>query len=388
LSAEGRKPLPEKRVCRFGRFKGISNGLQVRNTLRLKLRKNLFKSALKNGNYLIIRNLMTVKSPTKTKQNIQTPVEFFINKIICGDSLKVLKTIPSESIDCIVTSPPYWALRDYGMNGQIGLETSIEEYLDKLIQIFDEVKRVLKPSGTCWINFGDTYANKTKGGHRNKAQNNIFDSLTERSVIPKLKAELSIPAKSLCLIPSRFAIRMIEKSWILRNEIIWHKPNAMPQSIKDRFTVDFEKIFFFVKSRKYFFKQQFEALKNPKELQRRYSNPFEKHIYRKLTGRNYKSIEAIKRSQKEILKTGRNKRCVWTIGTGVSNGNHFAVYPPRLIETPILAGCPVNGIVLDPFIGSGTTAIVAKKFMRQFIGIELNPEYVKIARKRLRMKVS
>jgi DNA modification methylase len=331
---------------------------------------------------------MTVKSPTKTKQNIQTPVEFFINKIICGDSLKVLKTIPSESIDCIVTSPPYWALRDYGMNGQIGLETSIEEYLDKLIQIFDEVKRVLKPSGTCWINFGDTYANKTKGGHRNKAQNNIFDSLTERSVIPKLKAELSIPAKSLCLIPSRFAIRMIEKSWILRNEIIWHKPNAMPQSIKDRFTVDFEKIFFFVKSRKYFFKQQFEALKNPKELQRRYSNPFEKHIYRKLTGRNYKSIEAIKRSQKEILKTGRNKRCVWTIGTGVSNGNHFAVYPPRLIETPILAGCPVNGIVLDPFIGSGTTAIVAKKFMRQFIGIELNPEYVKIARKRLRMKVS
>ena len=325
----------------------------------------------------------------KTSQNSQEqisrkPIEKFINKIICGDSLKVLKTIPDHSIDCVVTSPPYWALRNYGVTGQIGLESSIEDYLEKLLAVFDEIKRVLKPSGTCWINFGDTYANKTKGGHCNKTQNNIFDALTERSVIPKLKPELDIPPKSLCLIPSRFAIRMIENGWILRNEIIWHKPNAMPQSVRDRFTVDFEKIFFFVKSRKYYFKRQFEPLKNPQELRRRYSNPFEKHIYRKLTGRNYKSLEAIKRSQKEILKTGRNKRCVWTIGTGVSNGNHYAVYPPKLIETPILAGCPTGGIVLDPFMGSGTTAIVAKKLKRQFIGIELNPEYVKLARARIK----
>jgi DNA modification methylase len=326
---------------------------------------------------------MKAELSNKNKQNIQKPIEFFTNKIICSDSLKVLKTIPSESIDCVVTSPPYWALRDYGVTGQIGLESSIEEYLEKLLAVFAEVKRVLKPSGTCWVNFGDTYANKSKGGHRNKVQNNIFDSLTERSVIPKLKPSLSIPAKWLCQIPSRFAIRMIEQDWILRNEIIWHKPNAMPQSINDRFTVDFEKLFFFVKERKYYFKQQFEALKNPQELQRKFSNPFEKHIYRKLNGRNYKSLEAIKRSQKEILKKGRNKRCVWTIGTGVSNGNHFAVYPPRLIETPIKAGCPENGIVLDPFIGSGTTAIVAKKLKRNFIGIELNPYYVKLARARV-----
>jgi DNA modification methylase len=327
----------------------------------------------------------------KTFQNSQEqisrkPIEKFIDKIICGDSLKVLKTISDQSIDCVVTSPPYWALRDYGVSGQIGLESSIEEYLEKLMAVFAEVKRVLKPSGTCWINFGDTYANKTKGGHRNKFQNNIFDSLTERSVIPKLTTELSIPAKSLCLIPARFAIQMIEQGWILRNEIIWHKPNAMPQSINDRFTVDFEKIFFFVKSRRYYFKQQFEPLRNPQELERRYSNPFEKHIYRKANGRNYKSIEAIRRSQKEILKTGRNKRCVWTIGTGVSNGNHFAVYPPRLIETPILAGCPENGIVLDPFVGSGTTAIVAKKLNRNFIGIELNRDYVRLANRRLLLK--
>lgn len=298
--------------------------------------------------------------------------------------MKVLKTIPNESIDCVVTSPPYWALRDYGVAGQIGLESTIEEYLDKLLAVFDEVKRVLKPSGTCWINFGDTFANKTKGGHRNRLQGNMYDSLTKRATFPKLKTELSIPPKSLCLIPARFALKMIERGWILRNEIIWHKPNAMPQSVRDRFSVDFEKLFFFVKERKYYFRQQFEPVKNPQELRRRYSNPFEKHIYRKLNGRNYKSLGAIKRSQKEILKKGRKMRSVWTIGTGVTNGNHLAVYPPKLVETPILAGCPENGIVLDPFIGSGTTAIVAKKLNRNFIGIELNPEYVRLARNRIK----
>ncbi len=319
----------------------------------------------------------------QSKQNLHKPIESFTNKIIYGDSLKILKKLPNESIDCVVTSPPYWALRDYGVKGQIGLESTIEEYLDKLLLIFDEVKRVLKPQGTCWVNFGDTYANKTKGGHRNKVQNNIFDSLTERSVIPKLKTKLNIPAKSLCLIPSRFAIRMIEQGWILRNEIIWHKPNAMPQSVSDRFTVDFEKVFFFVKTRKYYFRQQFEPLKNPHELKRRFSNPFE-HQYRKFIGKSHKNLEMIKRSQKEILRRGRNKRCVWSVGTAASQANHFAVYPLRLVETPILAGCPENGIVLDPFIGSGTTAIVAKKLHRNYIGIELNPEYVKLAKNRIK----
>jgi DNA modification methylase len=154
------------------------------------------------------------------------PIEKLTNKIICGDSLEILKTIPSDSIDCVVTSPPYWALRDYNEKGQIGLESSIEEYLEKLLAVFDEVRRVLKASGTCWVNFGDTYANKTKGGHRNKPQGNMYDSLTKRATFPKLKTELSIPPKSLCMIPSRFALKMIEQDWILRNEIIWHKPNA------------------------------------------------------------------------------------------------------------------------------------------------------------------
>lgn len=319
---------------------------------------------------------------SKLKQNLQKTIESFTNKIICGDSLKVLKTFPDESFDCVVTSPPYWALRDYQVKGQIGLESSIEEYLEKLIAVFDEIERVLKPAGTVWVNFGDTYANKTKGGHRNKLQNNIYDSLTRRATIPKLKVELTVPAKSLCLIPSRFALRMIERGWILRNEIIWHKPNAMPQSIRDRFSVDFEKVFFFVKNEKYYFRQQYEPLKNPKELERRFSNPFANHKYRKPDRHFNEDVEAIKQRQQEIIKKGRTKRSVWTIGTGVANGNHFAVYPPRLVETPILAGCPEGGIVLDPFMGSGTTAIVAKRLKRQFTGIELKSEYVKLARNR------
>jgi DNA modification methylase len=319
---------------------------------------------------------MNTNSPTKT-------IEFFTNKIICGDSLKVLQTIPSESVDCVVTSPPYWALRDYGVKGQLGLENSIEEYLEKLLAVFAEIRRILKPAGTCWVNFGDTYANKTKGGYRNKLQNNMYDSLTRRATFPKLKTELNIPPKSLCLIPVRFAVKMIEQGWILRNEIIWHKPNVMPQSIRDRFTVDFEKVFFFVKNRKYYFRQQFEKLKNPARLERRFLDPNKTHKRAKSYWFSARP-EISEKGRLKMIREGRNKRCVWTIGTVSFTGNHFAVYPPKLVETPILAGCPEGGIVLDPFIGSGTTAIVAQKLGRQFIGIELNPDYVRIAKHRIK----
>jgi DNA modification methylase len=326
---------------------------------------------------------MKADEVNKSKENSYKPIEKFTDRIIQGDSLEVLKTIPDETIDCVVTSPPYWSLRDYGVAGQIGLESSIEEYLDKLLAVFDEVKRVLKPQGTCWINFGDTYANKTKGGHRNKLQNNIYDSLTKRATFPKLNTEINIPPKSLCLIPVRFAVRLIERGWVLRNEIIWHKPNAMPTSVKDRFSVDFEKLFFFVKKRKYYFRQQFEPLRNPERLDRRLLDPNKKH---KRTPSYWFSARPVisERARLKMLEKGRNKRSVWTIGTASFPENHFAVFPPRLIETPILAGCPGNGIVLDPFIGSGTTAIVAKKLGRNFIGIELNRQYVKLAKKRIK----
>lgn len=237
------------------------------------------------------------------------------------------------------------------------------------MEIFVEVSRVLKPTGTLWVNFGDTYAHPMKGGQNNRWRDDLFDSISERAKMPGLKTALNIPAKSLCLIPERFAFKMIEAGWILRNQIIWRKPNAMPQSVKDRFTVDFEKIFFFVKERKYHFERQFEPLKNREETKRRLSNPFANHQYWKISRRKQADSQTMQRAQKAILKNGRQKRCVWSIGTGTPNGKHVAVFPEKLVETPILAGCPQGGIVLDPFMGSGTTAVVARKLGRNFIGI-------------------
>ena len=296
------------------------------------------------------------------------------NKIIQGDCLDVLKTIPDESVDCVVTSPPYWALRDYGVVGQLGLESTFQEYITKLCDIFDEVKRVLKKEGTCWVNIGDTY-----GGTGNKG--NSKDPKYKEGRNGQVKAiNKSATQKSLCQIPSRFAIEMSNRGWILRNEIIWHKPNCMPSSVKDRFTVDFEKVFFFVKNKKYWFEQQLEK-----------SIWFEKDK-RAITGGITKSGKSItsEGNQYQINKSGsfrkdgnRNKRCVWQIPTKPFKEAHFATYPETLIEPMIKAGCPENGIVLDPFFGAGTTGLVAKKQNKNFIGIELNPDYIKIAEARL-----
>jgi site-specific DNA-methyltransferase (adenine-specific) len=269
-----------------------------------------------------------------------------VNKIIQGDALQVLKTIPDNSVDCVVTSPPYWALRDYEIEGQLGLEPSFNEYIDKLLEIFDEIKRILKDTGTCWVNLGDTYSSSSKGtgGKTNYSKRKGKENFMAFS--KPIKIVKIVPDKSLCLIPFRFAIQMVEKGWIMRNVIIWHKPNAKPQSAKDRFSVDFEYIFFFTKSPKYYFKQ----IKGP------------------LNGE---------------LK-GRNERTVWSIPTKPFKGTHFATYPKDLVRNILTAGCPPNGIVLDPFIGSGTTAIVSKELGMHFIGIDINPEYIKIAEERIK----
>jgi len=290
-----------------------------------------------------------------------------INRIICGDALKVLKQLPDESIHCVVTSPPYWALRDYGVKGQLGLEPTFQEYLSKLCAVFDEVKRVLKPTGTCWVNMGDTYA-----------------SFRQRARLSQTRSGIELPPKSLCQIPARFAIEMTSRGWILRNEIIWHKPNCMPSSAKDRFTVDFEKIFFFVKSRRYHFRQQYEELRDRGRMARPLLTPHtkQKRVYgdARIAAINPKTIEA---SRARILKKGRHKRCVWWVAVRPYYGEHFATYPPEIVETPIKAGCPRNGIVLDPFMGSGTTALVARQLNRRFVGIELGQKYVRLAEKRL-----
>lgn len=317
----------------------------------------------------------------QSKQNLHKPIESFINKIICGDARKVLKKIPPESIDCVVTSPPYWSLRDYEVAGQIGLEKDFTEYLERLYAVFDEVRRVLKPEGTCWIVIGDTYGGSGEGNQRGVGKIKEYNKFNRSPKFTHTKGKYS---KCLLEIPARLAIGMIERGWILRNEIIWHKPNSLPQSMKDRFTVDFEKMFFFTKSRRYFFRQQFEPLKNPERLKRPYFNHNHEHKWWDSDKKLPVNAQAMERSRSKVLVTGRNKRSVWSIGTVNYAGDHFAVFPPRLIETPILAGCPAGGIVLDPFIGSGTTALVAKRFGRKFIGIDLNRKYVKIAKNRIK----
>lgn len=301
----------------------------------------------------------------------------FIDQTICGSNIDILKTLPDESINCCITSPPYWALRDYGVGGQLGLEPTFQEYLDKLIAIFDEVKRVLRKDGTCWVVLGDTYSGSGCGtnDYRTEKSKSIQGKGKNRNLYKTggiaQKITNVVQAKSLLQIPSRFAIMMTDHGWILRNEIIWYKPNAMPSSVKDRFTVDFEKVFFFVKNKKYWFEQQLEPLTYPDFLKRTATN-------KQGNGQLAKSVRF---GSKEI---GRNKRCVWKIPTKPFKEAHFAVFPTTLVEPMIQAGCPENGIVLDPFMGSGTVAEVALKLNRRFVGIELNPEYIKIAKKRIK----
>lgn len=308
-----------------------------------------------------------------------------LDRIIRGDALKVLQQLPAESIDCVVTSPPYWSLRDYGVRQQIGLEANPEEYIERLCAVFDEVKRVLKPTGTCWVILGDTYATRSssKTGRLLKHLQPILSPLSNRALdFKRPLAHLS--GKCLVQLPARFALAMIEHGWILRNEIIWHKPNCLPQSVRDRFTVDFERVFFFVKQRRYYFRQQFEPLQGRDRLLHRLVNSsgHRKRIYgdKYVSAINPRTAEA---SRLRILRHGRNKRSVWRISVRPFRGGHFAVYPPELIETPIKAGCPKGGVVLDPFMGSGTTALVARRLGRNFIGIELNQNYVRLSRQRL-----
>jgi len=282
----------------------------------------------------------------------------------------------------VITSPPYWGLRDYGVKRQIGLEQTFPEYVARLCDIFDEIKRVLKQQGTCWLNLGDTYYGDSPIRKKSSLKLGSSDPTALRRTV---YSQAHVKAKSLVQIPSRVALEMISRGWILRNEVIWWKPNGMPSSAKDRFTVDFEKLFFFVKSQRYYFQQQFGGPKDRARLTHPLVSPAsnKKRVYGYafVAAFNPKTAEA---SRMRILRQGRNKRSVWAIATKPYRGSHFAVYPPELIETPIKAGCSKGGVVLDPFIGSGTTAVVAQKLGRNFIGIDLNPQYVQLAKRALR----
>ena len=314
-----------------------------------------------------------------------------LNKIYQGDCLEVLKTLSSESINCCMTSPPYWALRDYGVSGQLGLEPTFQEYINKLCDIFDEVKRVLRKDGTLWVNIGDTYGGSGNStGHTSETKN--LGYTTSQMGASKGNQEATKGyEKALLNIPARFSIEMQNRGWILRNVIIWHKPNCMPSSVKDRFTVDFEYLYFFVKSKKYWFETQYEPHKLDsikRACRARTSEKLDSGQY----STSYKSEYVGYENMEEKLKNGelrgvgangRNKRTVWSITTKPFKEAHFATYPEALCETPIKAGCPVGGIVLDPFFGAGTTGLVALKQNKKFIGIELNPNYIEIATKRI-----
>lgn len=312
-----------------------------------------------------------------------------LNKIYKGEALEILKTFPSESVDMVITSPPYWGLRDYGIEKQLGQEKTYQEYIEKLCDVFDEVNRILKSDGSCWVNIGDAYGGSGNGTTKNVDVSKYVKNSKQSYVLGNGKSISSSLRggnlnKCLLQIPSRFAIEMVDRGWILRNEIIWHKPNAMPSSVKDRFTVDYEKIFFFTKNKKYYFEQQKEPMvTNNTPSKKTKDTKKTENLKRKqdLVGRNdYTGFNDRYIPSKDFK---RNKRCVWSISTKPFKEAHFATFPEELITTPIKAGCPKGGIVLDIFMGSGTTGVVANKLDRNYIGIELNEEYINIAQQRI-----
>lgn len=296
-----------------------------------------------------------------------------------GDALAVLQTLPDESVDCVITSPPYYGLRDYGVAGQIGLESTPTEYVSKLAASFSEVRRVLKPTGNFWLNLGDSYANDGKWGGYTGGKH---VAALHCSPVGRNKKYTGIPPKSLIGIPWRVAFALMDDGWILRAEIIWHKKSPMPESVKDRVTRAHEQVFHFVKQGKYWYDT--ESIKEPSTY------PDDDRKERAKDGQKRTDAEMrTKRVRPAQLENGsavyefRNSRSVWTFGPDPFFDAHFAVMPRALVKRCMLAGCPVGGTVLDPFCGSGTTGVVAVELSREFQGIELNPEYVKMAESRI-----
>lgn len=292
-------------------------------------------------------------------------------KILIGDCREVLKTLPDQSVNCCVTSPPYFGLRDYGVQGQIGLEQTPDAYVAELVSVFREVRRVLRDDGTLWLNLGDSYAanrsyqvNSTKGGPKHGPGQSVGGS---GSKVPE-----GLKPKDLIGIPWRVAFALQADGWYLRQDIIWHKPNPMPESVRDRCTKAHEYIFLLSKSERYYFDHeaikeeatgQFPGNKKPTKSGRAYVDTGNE-MHRTSAGLH--NIGPVER---------RNKRSVWTVTPKPYRGAHFATFPPDLIRPCIQAGCPFGGVVLDPFGGSGTTGQVANEESRSAVLIELNPSY-------------
>jgi len=292
-------------------------------------------------------------------------------QILQGDAIKQLQKLDDKSINTCITSPPYWGLRDYGENNQLGLEETPEEFVDNLVEVFREVKRVLRDDGTVWLNLGDSYSS----GGRTTTTNQSLRGDKDYGVT-RPKPSKGIKPKDLIGIPWRVAFALQQDGWYLRQDIIWHKPNPMPESVKDRCTKAHEYIFLLSKSPKYYFDN--EAIKEDAKTEPALRNKMGEGYQADYTkGKRFSDGERVWGSKK------RNKRSVWTVTTKPFKGAHFATFPMDLIEPCVLAGCPENGTVLDPFGGSGTTGIVASNHNRKAVLIELNAEYIEIARQRI-----
>lgn len=336
-----------------------------------------------------------------------------MNEIINSDCLEGIKMLHDNSVDCCITSPPYFGLRDYGMAGQMGLEETPELFIEKMVEVFEQVKRVLKPAGTLWINIGDSYASAGKNRTPEQAIKNSGVNGSLKSQMQLLKQQNKIVGdlkpKDLIGIPWMLAFALRSAGWYLRQDIIWHKPNPMPESVTDRCTKAHEYIFLLSKSMKYHYDHdaiKVEA-KNPEDDARRIA---QQHLANKSNPDDkINGLRARKSGNKE-RKPGSergcpensgsnvcssvpwegfkaNKRSVWTVATKPFSEAHFATFPEELIVDCIKAGCPVGGLILDPFMGAGTTALVARKLQRNYIGFELNHKYIKIAQKRLQKEL-
>jgi DNA modification methylase len=350
-----------------------------------------------------------------------------IDTIVCGDSLSVLKTLPDDTFQCCITSPPYYSLRDYKVEGQIGLEATPEEYIGKLIDIFREVRRVLKPDGICWLNIADSYAGSGQGwckspdakqatnkGSLNYTPNTIYKR--PPNYISSMQSNGAKP-KDLFLIPDLLSVRLRSDGWWVRQRIIWEKNNPMVESVKDRCTTSHEYIFLLSKSDKYY--SNFEALKEkaipeswgldssgnyfgddtkdyenagvqkPSGIKKRLAKKYRDNPEYGGGGSNLQGHSG-NRGADGTVYIMRNPRSVWRISTQPNNGSknqsatdHFATYPEELVSRCMLAGSKEGNTILDPFMGSGTTALVALRGRRHYVGIELNPEYIAIADRRL-----
>jgi len=296
-------------------------------------------------------------------------------KYLEGNCIDKMKELEDNSIDCVVSSPPYFGLRNYGVDGQFGLEKTYQDYLTNTVKVFETFKPKLKDTATIWWNVGDSYSSGLRKSTTNQSLRGGKDYGVTRTPVQN-----GIKEKDLLMIPNRVAIALQEAGWYIRSEIIWHKPNPMPESVRDRPTSAHEKIWLITKSKKYYYDA--DAIKeNCVGDERKWSDTYE-NTGSILQGKTNAKIKKTRRySKNNSLK--RNKRNVWTVTTKPFKAAHFATFPPDLIEPCIKAGCPEGGTVLDPFSGAGTTGIVAKKFNRKAILIELNPEYNVIAKERI-----